>query len=225
MITRRELVLGLIVVVFGFTLCYKATEPIRVTKRRTACYANLKQIGFAMRQYAQDNDDTFPRASYGNDADSSSYKWMDAILPYAKDTSFFNCPIDKVNQPYRPRTPNAYGSYVINNAYFLPGDKQTPPAGVKLDKISKISTILVSEGVNDFEFAWPDARRTPALEGDNPYRLDSIRGRHGTGVYGTALKVDCEGGSSTESLDFIRKTKVINGQKIYTAFTIEDDES
>jgi hypothetical protein len=220
--TRREVALALVVMGVSFAVLYRVTEPKRQVQRRYTCYSNLKHIGLALLQYAEDNDDIFPRASYDG---ASSYKWMDAISPYVKNTDIFSCPSDNNNQPYRFRSSTSYGSYVMNNAYFLPGDNQTPPAGVRLERVaSGAYTVLVTDGQDSFQCAWPDARRTPTLVGNNPFRFDSIRGRHGSGIIRSALAVGCDGSASTALQDFVRRTKMIRGQQIFTAFTIEGDE-
>src|SRR5690242_13863848 len=104
MITRREIALALLVLGFGFALLYWATEPRRQERCLFACYRNLSQIGVALQQYAQDYDDTYPRAWYGPDSGPSDarmrFKWMDAIFPYIKRTEIFTCPSDSTNKAY-----------------------------------------------------------------------------------------------------------------------------
>lgn len=229
MITRREVALALVVMGFGFGVLYKANEPRRIKKERYNCYSNLNQIGLGLSLYVQDNDETYPRAWFGHDAGPSdarvNYKWMDAIFPYVKNEKLFTCPSDNVNPPYHFRSGRAYGSYVINNAYFLPGDAQTPPPGAKLNQVSQpSSTVLLMDGAGSFQVAWPNARHTPSIIGDNPFQFDAIRGRHGSGLYRTALAADCGGMCSTGLLGFMTNTHIIKGQKVYTSFTIEGDD-
>lgn len=178
--------------------------------------------------YTQDCDNTLPLACFGPDPEPSDgnarYKWMDVVFPYIKNTSYFHCLSDTADSIYQFRSGRNYGSYVLNNAYFAPGDRQTPPAGLRLEKISlACCTVLVTDGEGDFQFAWPDALHTPPLTGDDPFHLDSIRGRHGPGLNGTAPALACDGSCSTANLHFARKTAIINGQRIYTALTVEDD--
>jgi hypothetical protein len=174
-----------------------------------------------LMQYLQDYDETYPRAWYGKDAGPSdavtNYKWMDALFPYIKDESIFTCPKDRARYRYRDGT--NYGSYVMNNAYFKPGDKQTPPSGVRIDQIFAASyTVFVTDGANDFQFAWPEAKSTPRLRNGYPFQLSSIRGRHGV-----ALALGADGGCPTSLLRFETRTKKVNGATIYPLLTIEDD--
>jgi hypothetical protein len=83
MITIREFSLAVIVIGFGYGVLYKATEPRRQMQQRLTCYSNLKQIGLSVMQYVQDNDQTYPRSSFGSQATlpaGYSYTWMDANL-------------------------------------------------------------------------------------------------------------------------------------------------
>lgn len=227
---RREAFLLLLVSGTGFLVWNRATEPGRHEGRRKTCQGNLNRIGLGIMQYMQDYDGTYPRAWFGRDTGPSdartNYKWMDAVFPYVKDEKLFNCPEDKVSAPYRFRSGTSYGSYVINNAYFKPGDGQTPPVGVREEEVTSVSgTVLLADGENNFQFSWPDAPRTPAIEGDNPFHLDSMRGRHGAGIYRAASVANCEGLTSTAAFSFLRRTNVTQGPKFYPMLTIEDDDA
>ena len=70
-------------------------EQQRLNATRLQDMSNLKQIGLALTQYAQDHNERFPNAAH----------WMDALSPYLKDkTVFFN--------PFRPGS-RRYG-YALN---------------------------------------------------------------------------------------------------------------
>jgi hypothetical protein len=224
-LSRREIALSLCVALFGAALCYRATEPMREQRRAGSCASNLKQIGLAVLLYTQDNNGTYPRAWSGkNDGPSdakTNYKWMDAILPYAKDEALFVCPSDNVNSRYRYRSDANYGSYVINNAYFAPGDKWTPPAGRKEAEITAPArTVFVMDGESDFQFAWPNARTAPPFIGDNPIHLGSIRARHSIII---PMPLFCDGHVLGNRMVVYLGIKSISNQSIYTGLTIEND--
>ncbi|RYG63026.1 DUF1559 domain-containing protein [bacterium] len=225
---RREGLLLLLVAGTGFFAFNRATEPGRRESRRKTCQSNLNRIGWGVMQYLQDYDDTYPRAWFGRDAGpsdaSKNYKWMDAVFPYVKDEKLFSCPEDKVSAPYRFRSGTSYGSYVMNNAYAKPGDSQTAPPGRKAKEVMA-QTVMLADGEKDFQFTWPDAPRTPRITGDNPFRLGSIRGRHGAGIYRTASVANSEGVTTTAVFNFLRLTNQVGKQKIYPMLTIEDDET
>jgi prepilin-type processing-associated H-X9-DG protein len=50
--------------------------------RRSSCQSNLKQITLGMMQYAQDYNETLPKAE----------NWIDKLLPYIKSEKLFTCP-------------------------------------------------------------------------------------------------------------------------------------
>lgn len=53
-----------------------------------SCLSNLKQLGIGLLQYTQDYDDKLPSV-FGNRA---SFGWADAMFPYVKSNSLFQCP-------------------------------------------------------------------------------------------------------------------------------------
>jgi prepilin-type processing-associated H-X9-DG protein len=54
----------------------------RLNARKASCQSNLKQLGLAMMQLAQDEDDQFPDCA----------TWCEAVLPYARNASLLRCP-------------------------------------------------------------------------------------------------------------------------------------
>jgi hypothetical protein len=70
--------------------------------------SNLKQLGLAVLQYAQDYDEVLPAPGYwgtgaGDDNGPLGRPWMPKILPYVKSTQVYLCPTLKVvNNSYAP---------------------------------------------------------------------------------------------------------------------------
>jgi prepilin-type N-terminal cleavage/methylation domain-containing protein/prepilin-type processing-associated H-X9-DG protein len=76
----------------------------RESARRASCLSNMKQIGLATMQYAQDYDETLPARGitaarvqwiqFFADPDVYSVypNYIGSILPYAKNTQIFACP-------------------------------------------------------------------------------------------------------------------------------------
>jgi prepilin-type processing-associated H-X9-DG protein len=62
---------------------------VRENGRQTACLSNLKQIGLAVQQYLQDNDNVYPSHLYG---------WNTELKSYIKSVSILWCPTGL--QPY-----------------------------------------------------------------------------------------------------------------------------
>ena len=57
-------------------------EHERETSRGASCQSNLKQIAFAMAQYAQDYDHKYPLAK----------SWVNVLKPYFQNEQVFKCP-------------------------------------------------------------------------------------------------------------------------------------
>src|SRR5262245_60738851 len=65
--------------------------------RRSSCQSNIRFIGLAIRQYAQDYDERLPHVSVNDTGVSASvpYGWADATMPYIKIAAQFQCPSDR----------------------------------------------------------------------------------------------------------------------------------
>ena len=72
---------------------------------RASCQSNLKQLGLALIQYAQDNDNQYPPITQP--------AWREAIYPFVKSTGVYQCPDDRSN-PINPTSNNLPHSYAAN---------------------------------------------------------------------------------------------------------------
>jgi prepilin-type N-terminal cleavage/methylation domain-containing protein len=81
-------VIGILAALSGLLL--PVFTRAREASRRSACSANLHQIGAALRLYQSDHDGELPRESY---ADSVRYpQWRDPLAPYTTNTGIYRCP-------------------------------------------------------------------------------------------------------------------------------------
>jgi prepilin-type N-terminal cleavage/methylation domain-containing protein/prepilin-type processing-associated H-X9-DG protein len=138
--TLIELLVVIAIIAILAAILFPVFAQARDKARQASCLSNLKQIGMALMQYAQDYDESHPGVWFGpvNRApwsqpsnDTLYYKWMDAIFPYVKNEQVFNCPSDGVNKKYVFRNrdgSNGYGSYAMSQAYYRVGDPYTGPA-------------------------------------------------------------------------------------------------
>jgi prepilin-type N-terminal cleavage/methylation domain-containing protein/prepilin-type processing-associated H-X9-DG protein len=138
--TLIELLVVIAIIAILAAILFPVFARARDKARQASCLSNLKQIGMALNQYAQDYDESHPGVWFGPVArapwsqpsnDTLFYKWMDAVYPYVKNEQVFNCPSDGVNKKYVFRNrdgSNGYGSYAMSQAYFRVGDPWTGPA-------------------------------------------------------------------------------------------------
>ena len=140
-ITRRKSVISqgftlieLLVVIAIIALLASILFPVfaraRENARRATCQSNMKQIGLALTQYAQDYDERLPGSIRDANGASSLFLlntyviWDDLIYPYCKSTQIFVCPsvASLVNTPNRSPLPSndfdkdSYSSCIYPNA-------------------------------------------------------------------------------------------------------------
>ncbi len=82
--TLIELLVVIAIMAILAALLFPVFGRARENARRTSCQSNLKQIGLAMIQYAQDFDELMPL----NHQDSPNQTWDFLIEPYAQKSGF-----------------------------------------------------------------------------------------------------------------------------------------
>jgi prepilin-type N-terminal cleavage/methylation domain-containing protein/prepilin-type processing-associated H-X9-DG protein len=178
--TLIELLVVIAIIAILAAILFPVFAKAREKARQTSCESNLNQIGKALLQYVQDNNEALPAAFYGPDGGPSDpttgrYKWMDAVYPYVKSTQVYSCPddsgMDGGTGKYVPFTQltaaddTHYGSYAINAAYTISWwapDKRVGPAVTQSNgpqvaqTLSKLATpaslVWVADGNDSYEF-------------------------------------------------------------------------
>jgi len=96
--TLIELLVVIAIVAILAAILFPVFQNVRENARRTSCQSNLKQLGLAFTQYAQDADECLPmgvsagRANLGN-----GDGWAGRVYPFVKSAGVFACPDDAVN--------------------------------------------------------------------------------------------------------------------------------
>jgi prepilin-type N-terminal cleavage/methylation domain-containing protein/prepilin-type processing-associated H-X9-DG protein len=120
--TLIELLIVIAIIVILAAILFPVFGRARENARRTSCSSNLKQIGLAMIQYAQDYDEMLPSSNNG----ASSLTWSAVIAPYASKAAgntyqtgsapYLVCPSDSVkrtaggqNNPLSYALPTIFG--------------------------------------------------------------------------------------------------------------------
>ncbi|MBI5832728.1 MAG: DUF1559 domain-containing protein [Armatimonadetes bacterium] len=101
--------------------------------RASSCQSNLKQLGLALCQYAQDYDDTLPLVSPTGSASLPPFGWA---LPYLRSSTVLHCPSDTANHRL---------SYALNARLFTREVAPGVLAGVRrrnVEEPSEVRTIV-----------------------------------------------------------------------------------
>lgn len=92
--------------------------PENSFRPQSGCQSNMKQLGLALVQYAQDNDELLPEK-----ASSGSSGWREAVYPFVKSTGVYRCPDDRRNGNQDAPT-HLPKSYAANIACLSSGKKE-----------------------------------------------------------------------------------------------------
>ncbi|MBU0610272.1 MAG: DUF1559 domain-containing protein [Armatimonadetes bacterium] len=98
--TLIELLVVIAIIAILAAILFPVFAKAREKARQSSCASNLKQIGLAFMQYAQDYDETLPTdwiTLPGGTAWTDRYTWRAAIFPYIKNSQIFSCPSDSYN--------------------------------------------------------------------------------------------------------------------------------
>ncbi len=126
--TLQELLVVIAIIAILAALLFPVFLRSRENARRVACASNMKQIGLALTQYAQDFDGVNPPRYSGPDADWTvsnpplqRLNWRVLLFPYVKNAAVFQCPsnpkrsISATNLVGAPSgTPDMHVSYGCN---------------------------------------------------------------------------------------------------------------
>ncbi len=171
--TLIELLVVIAIIAILAAILFPVFAKAREKARGASCASNLKQIGLAIAQYAQDYDELLPTPRsyyswYNTFTSSTDYcmDWRGQIQPYCKNRQIFDCPSNTTNY-----TGNYYGAggvvhdygYATIDTYSQVGFGwvYNPPYPVSLSAITYPSSTLNVAEVNTAEadcYAWDGNR-------------------------------------------------------------------
>ena len=124
--TLIELLVVIAIIAILASILFPVFAQAREKARQTGCSSNLKQIGIAIRMYAQDYDETFPHNCDEPRPNGALKKtpvegtcwagWISNVLiPYEKNAQIYKCPSLSTTVSFNNwRLPDKAGSYCYN---------------------------------------------------------------------------------------------------------------
>ncbi len=118
--TLIELLVVIAIIAILAAILFPVFAQAREAARKASCQSNLKQLGNAIRMYAQDYDEHMVTGGGGpwgsgpgydpnNPAKTGSLQWQWVIQPYVKNWKVYKCPSDPRDYNENPI------SYAVNN--------------------------------------------------------------------------------------------------------------
>src|SRR5438309_3059653 len=89
--TLIELLVVIAIIAILAAILFPVFAKVREKARQTSCSSNERQIGLAITQYVQDNDETFPS---GLQNSWYACTWPLIVQPYISSLQVFTCPDD-----------------------------------------------------------------------------------------------------------------------------------
>jgi prepilin-type N-terminal cleavage/methylation domain-containing protein/prepilin-type processing-associated H-X9-DG protein len=134
--TLIELLVVIAIIAILAAILFPVFATAREKARQSSCLSNMKQLGLALSQYTQDNDETYVLLRYAAN-NPAKVHWNDLVYPYVKTAAVYTCP-SRTSDPndydlyYNVSNPGRtvynYGTYALNAAYdnndtaqYLPG--------------------------------------------------------------------------------------------------------
>ena len=142
--TLIELLVVIAVISILAAILFPVFATAREKARQSACLSNLKQLGLAFTQYANDYDETYPVAGYFAFSGTIYHDgagWAGDVYPYVKSPQLFDCPSD----PTVADTNGVPVSYAYNTVITFPASNGSGVDGHLTKMTSPSKTVMLFE--------------------------------------------------------------------------------
>jgi prepilin-type N-terminal cleavage/methylation domain-containing protein/prepilin-type processing-associated H-X9-DG protein len=148
--TLIELLVVIAIIAILAAILFPVFARARENARKSTCQSNLKQLGLAFMQYAQDYDERFPVCigwtSYDDKVSKGWLYWYERLEPYLKNTQILWCPSDADHTSITGS--GGTEGYVCDYAYNLYVGSN---GGASLASMENpVGTVLVTERDNNY---------------------------------------------------------------------------
>lgn len=90
--TLIELLVVIAIIAILAAIIFPVFSRAKENARKSVCVSNLRQLGMALKMYAQDWDERFPVDKYTGNSDERLWRLILPLLPYVKNRGIFYCP-------------------------------------------------------------------------------------------------------------------------------------